>query len=301
MSRVWDQGAMRSVLAVIGDPVWHSLSPVIHNAALRTVGRRTQYLAHRVLADDLAVAVKGMAALGYLGANVTAPHKEAVLTIADHCSARARRAGAANVLAFKKSEILADNTDGEAFHRDLEQQMGFAVAGKRMLVIGAGGAARSILAALSEAGLSEVTVANRRPERAQQLMLDLQKAGALDGLTCTVVETTDLLTMRQKPFDLVVNTTPAGMDKPGNPLPWDWHGLPSDCLVVDLIYNPAETVFLQNARQAGFATRNGLGMLIGQAALSWEIWFGVEAPEGVMWAAATRALGIVTAKTGRSK
>jgi shikimate 5-dehydrogenase len=190
LSRVWDQGAMRSVLAVIGDPVWHSLSPVIHNAALRTVGRRTQYLAHRVLADDLAVAVKGMAALGYLGANVTAPHKEAVLTIADHCSARARRAGAANVLAFKKSEILADNTDGEAFHRDLEQQMGFAVAGKRMLVIGAGGAARSILAALSEAGLSEVTVASTKTKNHKYRKFTMYPRGLprINGQYCTKVK-----------------------------------------------------------------------------------------------------------------
>lgn len=271
---------MTRLCALLGDPVAHSASPAMHNAAFAREGVDAVYLAFRVGADAFAAAVRGLAALGAAGANVTIPHKERALRLADQASELARRTGAANVLAFREGRILADNTDVPGFLASLEEA-GIALRGQRVAVLGAGGAARAVVVAALDAGAEAVTVVARSEGRAAELVRDLggggrlqvrpwgPRAGAALPPGCSVV----------------VNCTPLGMH-PGDPVPVaDLGQLEAGAAVVDLIYNPPETPLLREARARGLRAAGGGGMLVWQAALSWRLWFGREGPADVMRAA----------------
>ncbi len=270
--------ARTELAGVIGSPVRHSLSPLLHNAAYRALGLDWAYLAFEVAPADLATAVRGAAALGLRGLSVTMPHKDEAAALADRRSPAVRRLGAANTLSFSKGAIAADSTDGAGLLADLSVSLGFDPAGSRCGVIGAGGAARAAVLALAEAGAAEVLVVNRTPLRAF-------RAASLAPGVARLAKPDEL-----EGADLVVQATPSGMlagegEEPGWPAGVDPARLGSGQIVVDLVYEPAETAFLREARRFGAVTRNGLGMLVHQAALQVALWTGERPPLSAMWEA----------------
>jgi len=263
--------------AVIGSPVRHSLSPALHNAAFAHLGLDWVYVAFEVAAGRAGDALSAMGALGIRGLSVTMPHKHDIAAAVDRVSPSAARLDAVNCV-----ELCADgttvghNTDGDGFVDSLRIDTGIDVARLRCVVVGAGGAARSVIDALARAGASDVAVVNRTRARAET-------AAALAGAVGRVGDVDDIAVA-----DLVVNATSVGM---GNvELPFDVAGLRPDAMVVDLVYHPARTALLAAAHDRGVRTIGGLGMLIHQAARQLHIWTGLDAPVDVMRAAAEAEL-----------
>ena len=284
--------------AVIGDPVRHSLSPVLHNAAFAALGLDWVYVALPVQAGAGAAAVAAMSTLGIDGLNVTMPHKTAAAAAVDRRSPVAERLGSVNTVTRSAHGLQGDSTDGDGFVRSLRIDAGFDPAGARCLVVGAGGAARAVVLALAEAGAAEVVVVARRAEAAAQ-------AAELAGTRGRVgtVEEADRC-------ELVVNATPIGMGEvvvdlaeatalaAGDDLP-----VPARCLgpgqvVADLVYQPIRTPLVDVARSQGAVAVNGLGMLIHQAALSFRLWTGEDPPLEVLSAAAVAELARRAAQLG---
>lgn len=274
------------VLAVLGHPVAHSVSPAMHEAGFAARGRPGRYVALDVPVARLSAAVAGMAALGLHGCNLTVPLKEAGAACATRRSPGVTRTGSANTLAFRAGEVWADSTDGRGLLRSLHDETGFSPGGARVVVLGAGGASRGIVAALADGGAAEVQVANRTLERAARLAADL--GGPVRALALEP----QALARALRQADLLVNGTTVGMQGVGLPLPAECLGeLPPPAVVCDIVYTPEDTPLLQAARARGRRVVGGLGMLAWQAALSWELWFGETGPADIFLAAARRALG----------
>ncbi|KIC40928.1 shikimate dehydrogenase [Ruegeria sp. ANG-S4] len=253
---------------VLGHPIAHSRSPKLHGHWLKTYGLPGHYIPMDVAPADLETVLRTLPKAGFVGANVTVPHKEAALRLADHVSDRASVIGAANTLVFRNDgSIHADNTDGYGFIENLRAgapdwvpQDGPAV------VFGAGGAARAILWALADAGVPEILLTNRTRTRADHLKEEFgQRITVVDWVQAgNVIETAEL----------VVNTTSLGMQgQPELRVPLD--GLQPGAVVTDLVYTPLRTRLLQQAEDAGCTTVDGLGMLLHQAVPGFERWFGV--------------------------
>jgi shikimate dehydrogenase len=263
-------GATR-VVAVIGDPVGHSRSPAMHNAAFAALGLDWVYVALPVARGDGAAAVRAVTTLGLAGLNITMPHKADAAAACDDLAPEASALGAVNTVVNAGGTLLGDSTDGDGFLRALHDE-GITPAGQRVLVVGAGGAARAITHALGRVG-ARVTVAARRPEAARSAAALAPDADAT-GLDGIAVES----------FDVVVNATPLGMD--GEAPPFDTAELHAGQFVYDTVY-PIETPLLGEARARGLRAAGGLGMLVHQGALSFSLWTGVAPPLDVMRAAAS--------------
>jgi shikimate dehydrogenase len=268
-------------VGVLGWPLGHTLSPVIYNAAFRQLGMNWIYLAWPVRPDALGEAVRGLRALGAMGANVTMPHKEAVVDLLDELSGDARAIGAVNTIQQLGSRLIGHNTDVEGFREFLVADAGVDLAGKGALVLGAGGAARAIVRAVDGLGAREIVVAARRVEKGEPLV-ELATPGR--ALVCSWEE----VGKRAEAAELIVNATPLGM-KGEDPLPGA--RFQAGQVIVDLIYEPPSTVLVERARAAGADVWGGLGMLVHQAAASFRIWTGREPPIETMSAAAVHAVG----------
>jgi shikimate dehydrogenase len=276
--------AATSVVGVIGDPVAHSLSPLLHNTAFAALGLDWVSVGFPVAAGQAAEGISGASALGVRGLSVTMPHKSAAATLADHRTPLAELLGAVNCLTRTDQGWRGENTDGPGLVAALRRGGRFDPGGQRCLVIGAGGAARAVIAALAGAGASEVVVVNRTPDRASD-------AAALAGPVGRVGTADDA-----RGAALVVNATPLGLgtepapvDDPGPVSPPSWPVDPAllhaDQVVVDLVYHPAVTPWMAAARLQGADVSNGIGMLVHQAALQLTSWTGHEAPLEAMWSA----------------
>jgi shikimate dehydrogenase len=284
-----DPNAGTTVVGVIGAPVRHSLSPVLHNAAFAALDLNWVSLAFEVAPGRAADALTGMRALGLAGLSVTMPHKGDVAAAVDRRTEVAQRLGAVNCVVNEGGVLLGANTDGEGFLASLVRGAGFDAAGKRCLVVGAGGAARAVVAALGGAGATDVAVLNRTPGRAAE-------AAALAGPGGRAVASADAALVAQA--DLVVNATPVGMAGAGGVVvaaaEESWLVEPSllhaGQVVADLVYAPRPTPWLAAAAAAGATTVDGLGMLVHQAAAQIALWTGQAAPVDVMWKAATGAM-----------
>lgn len=256
---------------VIGHPIAHSLSPVIHRHWLHRLGLEGDYVTHEVAPTDLSAFVKDLRSGLWLGANVTLPHKEAVLALVDAATPAAQAIGASNTLAMDRATglLTGDNTDAIGFARNLDDCIPDWRSGHHALVLGAGGAARAIIFACLDAGYEIVTVANRTLERAQTLadvFGNKVRPAIWDRATDIMSET-----------DLLVNTTALGMaGKPDLEIGID--RLPAHALVADIVYRPLETDLLRNAAARGLKTADGLGMLLHQAAPGFARWFGRTPP-----------------------
>ena len=256
---------MLTLTGVLGDPVGHSRSPAMHNAAFEELGLDWRYVKLPVPAELFEETVKALPASGYRGANVTIPHKEAALAVADDADEAAHAIGAANTLTFEDGAIRAANTDAPGLLAALPRAPG----GMTALVLGAGGAGRAAAWALREAG-AEVAVWNRTPERAAALAAEMGVAGVEAPVAA----------------DLVVNATAVGLE-PGDgveELPLAWIDPPQ--LAVELVYGDHETPFAAWALEGGAELVDGLEVLVRQGALSFELWTGQEAPLDAMRKAA---------------
>jgi shikimate dehydrogenase len=270
-----------TLVGVIGHPVRHSLSPLLHNTAFAALSLNWTSLAFEVAPGQVAGALSGVRALGLAGLSVTMPHKADAAALVDECSAVATALGAVNCVVNEDGRLRGENTDGAGFLASLVRGAGFDPAGKRCLVLGAGGAARAVTLALAGAGCAEVAVVNRTAERADAV-------AALAGSVGRVGRPDDDGEVAQA--DLVVNATPVGMT--GTRVEHDgWLVAPSllhrGQVVADLIYAPRPTAWLAAAADAGARTVDGLGMLVHQAAAQLELWTGLPAPVDRMWDAAS--------------
>ncbi len=263
---------------MIGHPVRHSLSPVLHNAAFASLGLDWAYLALEVAEGRAPAAVAGARALGLSGLSVTMPHKESVAGAVDRLSPTAERLGAVNTVAWVGDTLVGESTDGQGFLEALEDDHGFHPSHRRCLVMGTGGAGRAVVLALADAGAAEVVVAGRSAERVGAAVA---LAGGR-GRPGTAEQVDDA--------ELVVNATPVGMEGyPAGP-PVDPARLGPGQVVVDLVYHPATTPLVVTARERGAVATGGLGMLVHQAGHAFRLWTGQDPPLGVMSAAALRAL-----------
>ncbi|WP_147109818.1 shikimate dehydrogenase [Tateyamaria sp. syn59] len=252
---------------VIGTPIAHSKSPQLHRHWLKTLGLKGDYIPMDVAAQDLEVVLRTLPKAGFVGVNITIPHKEAALEIADLVTDRAILIGAANTLIFRKDgQIHADNTDGYGFIENLKAGApDWNPTAGPATVLGAGGAARAVLASLLDAGVPEILLTNRTRVRAEKLADDFgKKVSVVDWVQAgNVLEDSAL----------VVNTTSLGMiGKPAMRVPLD--GLRAGTIVTDLVYAPLKTDLLAAAEAAGCVAVDGLGMLLHQAVPAFERWFG---------------------------
>ena len=255
--------------AVIGDPIGHSKSPLLHGFWLRAYQISGHYVPLHVTSGDLEQVLAAMPRMGFVGANVTIPHKETVLDLADIVTDRAHAIGAANTLTFHKDgKIEADNTDGHGFLANIQQNApAFDAKDGPAVILGAGGAAKAVIYALLEAGAPQVRVLNRNLERAKNL-------SARFGDRVSVHEVSDLPNLLGD-CNLLVNTTSLGMTGQP-PLAVDLSNLPKTAVVNDIVYTPLETDLLKQARAMGAVAVDGLGMLLHQAAPGFAKWFGTE-------------------------
>ncbi len=266
---------------VIGSPIAHSRSPRLHRHWLNTYGIRGHYIPMDVSRDDLEKVIRTLPSMGFVGVNITIPHKEAVMGIADQITDRATLIGAINTLIFRKDgKIHADNTDGYGFLENLRSGApDWNPTSGPAVVLGAGGAARAVIASLTGAGVPEILLTNRTRARAENLQAEF-------GQRVRVVNWVQAGNIMEDAA-LVVNTTSLGMiGKPEMRVPLD--GLREGIVVTDLVYTPLKTHFLQMAEAAGCVTVDGLGMLLHQAVPGFERWFGTR-PEVD---AATRAAAL---------
>jgi shikimate dehydrogenase len=275
-----------SLACVIGDPVQHSVSPALHNAAFAALDLDWVYLAFEVphhLADD---AVAGVRSLGIRGASITMPHKEAAMHACDEVTPRATLLRSVNCITrLPDGRLRGDSTDGDGFMQSLVDA-GVDVAGKSVLILGAGGAARAVAVALCEAG-ARISVSARRSSAADAIA-GLTARREVEGDMAATIDW-EARGDAAGAADVVVNATPVGMlGDTASPL--DAAAVRAGQVVVDLIYRPLATPLLEAARGAGAQTVDGLGMLVHQAALSFEHWTGLPPPVAVMRAAAEAAM-----------
>jgi shikimate dehydrogenase len=280
------------LVGLIGWPVEHSLSPVMHNAAFDTLGLNWHYVPLAVRPGQVKTAIRGLAALGFRGANVTVPYKQAVLPFLDEITDTARAIGAVNTIVVQHGRFFGHNTDCHGFLAAL-RDAGFEPNERRALVLGAGGAARAVVYALAQSDCA-VTVYNRTTERARVLAEDMRRVGVHAPVTW-LLNPHALAELDLDRFDLLVNATSAGMWPDIDVQPWpDTIAFPAHWTVYDLVFNPAQTRLLSQAYAAGATAIGGLGMLVWQGAVAFEMWTGkgpVSEIAQLMYNACKRVLG----------
>jgi shikimate dehydrogenase len=259
----------RKRFGVVGDPIAHSRSPAMHAAAYRALGLPHAYEAVRATADELPAVVQALREGAYDGLNVTVPHKQRALQLADDADARARETGAANTLVrAPDGRIIAHNTDAPALAAELRELAGGgALRAQAALVLGSGGASRAAVAALSELGASPIVVRARSRS-------NWAPAAAVEAVTRAVVQATSAGMKGADPGEAAAAAVA-------------WSAVPPDAVALDVVYAPPDTPFLRAARARGLRCANGLGMLARQGALAFELWLGVPAPLEAMMAALT--------------
>ncbi|MEE9286379.1 MAG: shikimate dehydrogenase [Dehalococcoidia bacterium] len=282
---------MTKYVGIIGHPLKRSLSPVFQQAALDQLSLDVRYEAWPTPEERLTETVLGLRAPDRLGANVTIPHKEAVLPLMDESDDLCHRVGAVNTIVNRDGRLEGHNTDGAGFLRALREDGGFEPGGSRVLVAGAGGAARAVAVSLIDAGAASITFINRTFSRAAKLV---EEIGSQAGSTELHALPDIHVSWRASAIScrLLINCTSVGMagtqEEKGSPVPIEL--IPPDALVFDLIYRPAKTPLLAAAEKRGAGVLGGLPMLVYQGAESFRLWTGLEAPLDVMFNAARAGL-----------
>ncbi|MFQ6672105.1 MAG: shikimate dehydrogenase [Candidatus Tectimicrobiota bacterium] len=266
----------RGRLLIIGYPLDHTLSPLMHNTALRELGLPYRYETEAVPPEGLAAAVERFRAEGVVGFNITIPHKEAIIPLLDDVDEEAERLGAVNTVLVVAGRFVGTNTDGTGFLRSLREDGGYEPRGRTAVVLGAGGAARAVVAHLALAGASSVVVANRTLARAERLAVDMARSLGRECFEPVPLDSPAVAdAIRQA--QCLINTTSVGMAGDRRlPVPADW--IEPHLVVCDLVYRPLVTPLLEAARARGALTVGGLGMLIYQGAEAFRRWTGHEMP-----------------------
>ncbi|WP_100406721.1 shikimate dehydrogenase [Bacillus solitudinis] len=257
---------MEKLFGLFGHPVTHSMSPMMHNDAFQQLGIDASYKLFDVKPEFLKDAVLGIRALNIVGCNITIPHKVAVMDFLDEIDDEAKEIGAVNTIVNLDGKLIGYNTDGRGYLESLVPVLTKRLTEQRVLVLGAGGAARAIVTVLAREGAQEVIVANRTLSKAK----DLATLTNHDIIATTIEEAATELNQ----FDIIINTTSVGMSPNIEDIPVSLDKLKADCVVSDLIYNPIRTKLLIEADKRGAKILDGVGMFVNQGALSFEYWTG---------------------------
>jgi len=283
---------MRQTVALLGYPLGHSLSPIFQQAAFDYYQMDVRYKLWEVSPEDLNQEVNSLREPSYPGANVTIPHKQSVIPLMDDLDMLASEIGAVNTIVNRSGRLVGYNTDASGFTKALRQEGGFEPQGKSVVLLGAGGVARAVGFALAKSGVCSIEIAEKlMPENAIDLKSSLESLG---GIQVSIIKWDDaLISAAISHCDLLVNCTPMGMKHSPDELhsPVSAEIIPTAAFVYDVVYNPAETALLREAKRAGAATLGGLSMLVYQGAVSFELWTGREAPVELMMETARKALG----------
>ncbi len=268
-------------MGVIGDAVRGSLSPRMHNAAFAALGLNWCYVAFPVTRDGLGDALRALPALGIAGVNVTVPHKEAALAYLDETTDDARAIGAVNTIQVAGGRLIGHNTDGGGLLDALRSDGGLSVAGSRAVITGAGGAARAAAFALAGAGAASVVIANRNWDRAAALADTVRRSFPRCGVDATPLDGQGLAgALREASLVIQATTLGSGAQRAVSPI--DTGALHAGLFIMDMVYDPQETVLLREARARGCRTLGGLSMLVYQGARAFEVWTGRPAPVAAM-------------------
>jgi len=263
-------------LCVFGDPVAHSASPPMHNAALKERSQDLQYVRIRVTPEELPEALRALPAAGFIGASLTIPHKQAALPLMDEVSKEAKLMGAINTVAVKHGKLHGINTDGPGLSAAIREEFGTALKDLRVLILGgAGGAGRAITVQCAMEGCPRISIANRNRERGEALAREIDAATGKQATSITLSE--EELRIAVAEADLIINATPLGM-KPEDPSPLPDGLLTPTHLVYDTVYSGGETAYLRQALQAEARGANGFSMLLHQGALQYQLWFNAPPP-----------------------
>ncbi|MBI3399741.1 MAG: shikimate dehydrogenase [Deltaproteobacteria bacterium] len=276
------------ILGIFGYPIEHTISPAMHNAVIKALCLDMVYLPFEVKPLQLKEAVNGIKGLGILGINITIPHKEAAIKFLDDVSEEAQLIGAVNTILNKEGRLIGHNTDGYGYFASLNEECNFNPKDKNIVILGAGGAARGIAAALAKKGAAKITIANRTIARAISLVKAFKKKFPSTKFRAIGLDKNILKTCFQD-INLLINTTSVGM-KQKQALKTPLDALARTAIVSDIVYNPLETLLLKKAERLGLTTHGGLGMLIHQGARSFKLWTGIDAPTEVMRKAALKTL-----------
>lgn len=264
-------GASTRVAAVLGWPIAHSRSPALHNAAFQALGIDAVFIALEVAPLDLPAALRGMAVMRFLGASVTVPHKEQAEKLCDELDPGAQAAGAVNCVVFDQhAQLIGHNTDAPGFVDALDSQLGRSAAGARVVLLGAGGAARAVAAGLRDAGAAEIDVVTRKPEERSWCKARHFTAAELEAVLPRA--------------DLLVDCTSAGLSQAPFPVAVPIGRLPDGAAVATLVYGKSSPL-LDAARARSLAAMDGAGMLVHQGARAFQLWTGRPAPLDAMWSA----------------
>lgn len=268
------------IVGIFGHPIEHTISPYMHNSAFETLGIPYCYLPFDIDPKDLEICIRSINPLGIKGVNITIPFKTQVVPYLDELDSNAKLIGAVNTIEARDGKLIGHNTDGKGFINAFNEEVGISISKRRFVVIGAGGAARAVSTALAAEGAGEIIIINRTSLKGKELASDLLRNFydlKVSAIEFDPYKINDLI----MDGDVIINTTSVGMKK-SDPsiIPPDI--LRSSMAVCDLIYNPPETPLLKAAKSAGVKFMNGLGMLIHQGALSFEIWTGLPAPVEIM-------------------
>lgn len=277
------------VLGIFGDPVAHSLSPVMQNQALQQAGINAVYVPFHVPAEQLPQAVASIRSLELWGVNVTVPHKEAVFPLLDEIDSAARLIGAVNTIVNRQGRLVGYNTDGLGFLRSLAEDLHFIPDGQRILLLGAGGACRAALVSLCQAGASWIGIANRTRSRAEALVQEFAEVFPEVSFEYFGIES-DQLSQAINNIDLLANTSAVGLKgEVFADLPWE--DLSREVVIYDMVYNKSGTPLVQQAMSRGHRASDGLGMLAGQGEEAFTLWTGAKPLEGLMKRCLTSELG----------
>ncbi|WP_409341409.1 shikimate dehydrogenase [Paenibacillus sp. MBLB4367] len=261
---------------VFGDPVRHSKSPLMLNRAFAEAGLNAAYAAFHIKPGTLKDAINGIRALQFRGVNVTIPHKEEVMSYMDEIDEGARIIGAVNTVVNDGGKLIGYNTDGIGYIRSLKEETGLTLSGKKVLMLGAGGASRGVAYALAKEGAAAIWFANRTVERAKDLAAYTSAYTESAGIGLGDIDAI------KDQVDIVVNNTPVGMHPNVDEVPIDTSWFHEGLVVSDIIYTPMETRLLREAKHKGAVTHSGLGMFIYQGAYAFEYWTGQPAPVAAM-------------------
>jgi shikimate dehydrogenase len=280
-----DKESATKVYGVLGYPVKHSLSPVMHNAAFKALNIDAEYKLFETKPQELGLFLGSLKEKNIAGLNVTIPYKEKVIPYLDSISGDAELIGAVNTIKVTGRDLVGFNSDGEGFLKHLTEALGFNPQGKRIAIIGAGGASRAISVYLSKAKSQRLSIYDLDKAKLMSLIKSLKD----DFKDIEIKQANSIGELNIKDCDLLINATPVGM-KFADPCLVNATSIHKNLLVYDLIYNPKETKLLKLARENGARASNGLGMLLHQGMISFEIWTGLKAPKEVMQKALDEAL-----------
>jgi shikimate dehydrogenase len=274
---------------LLGNPLGHSFSPVMHNRAFELLGLNFFYMPIEVTPENLKDVACGISKMNFAGYNVTIPHKIRIMEHLDHIDELARSIGAVNTVTIKDGVTTGHNTDGEGFIRSLETETGTSVKGKTLLVLGTGGAARAVAMALAFKGAERIIICNRTEQKARDLSRDINEK---------VRPCSEVIPMAPWEIknaagqaDVVINTTSVGMHPEEDRMPLDGEAIPEGIVVCDIIYNPDKTKLLRVAESKGCKIVSGLGMLVYQGAEAFRLWTGTEPPVDEMFAVVRASRG----------